>query len=195
MKRFLPSFLLSFFVLGGDLSAQDAPLPTLGAKAPLFSVQSLEYNNFVLAEKLAEIKKARGFLILDFWATWCKPCMRELPVFEKIHKELASKGFQFFAVAVDDKRQDVWKFVKTEKKYTFPVLVDLNAFNAGRKYGADRTLPQLFILDGDGIVRWTHTGEIKNMEAALKGVLEGLKTNSFPEFNGAKIETGDAATH
>lgn len=177
------------------LAAQDAPIPVVGSKAPFFSVQSLEYNNFVLVEKLAELKKTKGFLVLDFWATWCKPCMRELPAFEKIHKELAAKGFHFYAVAIDDKRQDIWKFIKTDKKFTFPVLVDLNAYQAGRKYGADRTLPQIFVIDSDGVVRWQHTGEIKNMEEALKGVLEGLKPGSFPAQKGVQIQTGDSATH
>ena len=187
----LPLLVILFSALAG----QDAPVPKVGAKAPLFAVQSLEYNNFVMAEKIQELKAKKGLLILDFWATWCKPCMRELPEFERIHKELAAKGIQFFAVAIDDKRQDIWRYVKTEKKYTFPVLVDLNAYNAGRKYGADKTLPQLFVIDGEGVIRFQHTGEIKNIEAALKGLVESLQPGSFPEFQGKKIESGEISSH
>jgi thiol-disulfide isomerase/thioredoxin len=175
--------------------AQDAPIPKVGGKAPLFAIQSLEYNNFVMAEKIQELKAKKGLLVLDFWATWCKPCMRELPEFERIHKELSAKGVQFFAVAIDDKRQDIWRYVKTEKKYTFPVLVDLNAFNAGRKYGADKTLPQLFVIDSEGIIRFHHTGEIKNVEAAVKGILESIQPGLFPEYKGKAIDKGETSSH
>jgi thiol-disulfide isomerase/thioredoxin len=167
--------------------------PKPGEKAPLFAVKSIMYENFTLFSALQEAKENNELIILDFWATWCVPCKKEFPIFESIYKELEEKGAKFYAISIDSKRQDVWNYVKNESKVTFPVLFDQNAFNAGKKYGANELLPQLFIIDQEGIVRARHVGEIENLEAVLKHEIETLKPGSFPKHKDIEAKLGEIA--
>lgn len=195
MKMFNRSLLLLFISLSviSAVNVDELGGPKVGEDAPLFSVKSLMYENFTLYNKTKEIKENNGILVLDFWATWCVPCKKEFPIFESIYKELEEKGVEFYAVAIDSKRADVWNYVKNEAKVTFPVLFDQNAFQAGKNYGANELLPQLFIIDSDRVVRARHIGEVKNLEAVLKHEIEMIKPGTFPDYKDIKVEMGEAA--
>ena len=194
LSKIISSLILSaslslVFVSGGDLE------PTLkkGDKAPLFMVQDLKYNKFTLSSVLEDAKENNDLVIFDFFATWCVPCKKEFPVFEKVYKELEEKGVKFYAISIDADRKALWKFIKADTKVTFPVLYDANAFNAGKKYGADKVLPQLFIIDSKGTVQFSHVGEILNLEEVLKSEIEKIKPGSFPEYKDVKAKTGESA--
>jgi thiol-disulfide isomerase/thioredoxin len=193
MKNFL--ILVAMLTFGSFVFAAEPSALKVGDKAPLFAVKTIMYNDFVLTEKIKEAKEKKGLIVLDFWATWCAPCKREFPIFQKIYKELESKNVQFCAVSIDEKRSDLWKYAHVENTWEFQIAHDPNAFNAGKKYGADKLAPQLYIIDGDGVIRFAHEGEIKNLEEALKSQIEALMPGSFPKNKGVKIITGESASH
>ncbi len=187
--------VMSVALLLSTSFAGEIATPKVGEKAPLFSVKTIEFNDLILNERIQEAKEKKGLVVLDFWATWCAPCKREFPVFQKIYKELEAKNIQFYAVSIDEKRADLWKYARIENKWEFQIAHDPNAFNAGKKYGADKLAPQLYIIDGAGVVRYVHAGEIKNLEDALKGLIENINPGTFPKFKDVKVITGESATH
>ena len=62
-------------------------------------------------------------VVLNYWATWCPPCIEEMPSLEKLHEALASKGLAVVAVSVDERFSDIKRFVD-ERNLTFTILHD-----------------------------------------------------------------------
>ena len=191
MKKIL--FLMTLtLVFVSSLSAAKLKNTKLkvGDKAPLFSVPTILYKQFILFDELKKIKKEDGLIIFDFFASWCHACKEEFPDFNKIYEELKKKHIYFYGVGIDSKRSVLWKFVKKDIKVKFPVLFDQNAFKAGHKYGADTILPQLFIIDKHGIVRKIAVGKIEDTANGLKAMIEKIKPGTFPKYKNVKVKTG-----
>ena len=88
----------------------------LAEQAPVdFTAQDLEGNSV----KLSDFKGQP--LVLDFWATWCPPCVRELPILEEIYAQLKSQGLQIVAVSSDARIGEVKKYVE-KHPVSFTVL-------------------------------------------------------------------------
>ncbi len=109
-------------------------------------------------------------VVLNFWATWCPPCKKEMPLFQERYEAHAADGFTIVAVAVDeiDETRD---FVFTFG-IEFPVLIGQEeAIAVGREYGNRiGALPYSVVIDRQGMVRETHRGEVT--ETDLDGWLE-----------------------
>ncbi len=111
-------------------------------------------------------------MLVNFWATWCPPCRKEVPSMVKVYDQLKDKGFEIMAISVDRSRSDVDKFV-AEQNMTFTVLHDKNS-EVAQQYGVFR-YPETFIVDKKGIVRkhlngaveWTDASYIKYLEKLL----------------------------
>jgi peroxiredoxin len=85
-------------------------------------------------------------VLLNFWATWCPPCRREMPDMDKLYQRLASKGLVVLAVS-DEKRETVEGFL-AKQNYTFPVALD-----EGRKVNSAfgiQGIPNSFLFDREG---------------------------------------------
>lgn len=112
-------------------------------------------------------------VVLNFWATWCPPCKKEMPLFQERYEAHAADGFTIVAVAVDeiDETRD---FVFTFG-IEFPVLIGQEeAIAAGREYGNRiGALPYSVVIDREGMVRETHRGEVTeaDLDAWLKSYL------------------------
>jgi len=99
----------------------------------------------------------RGQVVLvNFWASWCPPCIQEMPVLEKLQQKLNEQPFEILAVNVGEKKYRVWKFVKLIS-FDLPVLLDerKDTFNA---WGVS-VLPTSFLLDKQGNIRYRVQGD------------------------------------
>ena len=100
-----------------------------------------------LQGKAWHLRELKGKVVLvNFWATWCPPCRKEMPDLEALYQEFKGKGLVVLAVS-DEDRAKVEPFV-AEKKYTFPVLLD-----AGRKVSEQlriEGIPKTFLYDRAG---------------------------------------------
>jgi cytochrome c biogenesis protein CcmG, thiol:disulfide interchange protein DsbE len=120
---------------------------TIAAKPPLFELKTLEGENYRLSDELG-----KHVIILDFWATWCKPCLRELPHINKIYEKYKDQGLRAYAISIDDASSKS-KIKPTMKRYKFklPVLLDTNQ-TAIRKYNPSKNVPFLIVIGKDGEV-------------------------------------------
>ena len=92
----------------------------VGMQAPDFTLRNLNGN----LEGLSEFKDQ--VVVLNFWATWCEPCLEEMPAFETLYRRYRSQGLTVIAVSLDKgDTSKVAKFVD-EHSLTFPVLLDLD---------------------------------------------------------------------
>ena len=124
------------------VTVADEALTTV--KAPDFEVRYVDSDN-----KLRLSDFAGQVVLVNFWASWCYPCLVEMPEFQKIHDKFKDKGFAVLAVAVFDKLADAKAF-QDEYKYTFPVLFDDQ--EQAKTAFAVEVVPQTFLVSRDGLL-------------------------------------------
>lgn len=113
-------------------------------------------------------------VVLDFWATWCGPCRRWMPIVAKLERELAGKGVAFYAVNAHEPEATVRKYVK-DQKVEVPVLLDADGA-VGTAYGA-RSIPLTVVVGRDGRIVRTLLGlhpEEDLRDALAEAGVEGL---------------------
>ena len=118
--------------------------PENGLPAPNFSLPDLDGQMVSLADYKGKV------VLLNIWATWCPPCLEEMPSMEKLYQELKGEGFEILAVSIDESgAQDVLPFIK-KHKLSFPALTD----SKGTLKNLYQTtgIPESFIIDKDGIL-------------------------------------------
>ena len=108
---------------------------------------------------------------MNFWASWCPPCIKEMPGLQQLQAKLADRPFTILAVNVGEKRYDVWKFTKLVD-FTLPTPLDPNrgTFNA---WGAE-VLPTSFLLDTRGQIRYRVQGDLEWNSDTVISVVERL---------------------
>ena len=90
--------------------------------------------------------------LLDFWATWCTPCMNELPYMKAAYEKYASKGFQIVSVSVDEDINE-WKNTVREQGMTWPQMWNGEEIeNSPAAMYAVRAIPSTFLIDADGTI-------------------------------------------
>lgn len=97
-------------------------------------------------------------LVINFWATWCPPCLEEIPHFVRMQSRLGPQGLQFFGIAIDD-ADKVKRFV-VEQGINYPVVIgQIDALELSRSAGNTRGgLPYTLVLDRSGRVVSQHYG-------------------------------------
>jgi thiol-disulfide isomerase/thioredoxin len=153
---------------GGPPPAQLTPK---GDASPLpndVTVALLDGENLALDSLRGQV------VLLDFWATWCVPCIDALPAYGRIRDRLGSRGFTVVAVSVDASPDDVRAFLRANP-LPYYVANEPQPSLAGR-LGVEM-LPTTFLVDREGRIRKRYDGfdrkELPNLEAAVEALLEG----------------------
>ena len=153
------------------LTATNAELAETGARV------GDRRPDFAHAGINGELWRARDFdgrpTLINFWATWCKPCLREMPLLQSL-AETYSEQLDVVGIAIDDPGQ-VGDFV-AELGISYPILIGTSDVReTQRRFGnPDGMLPYSVIIDADGIIRWRHLGELDEamLDNALRPLLE-----------------------
>jgi cytochrome c biogenesis protein CcmG/thiol:disulfide interchange protein DsbE len=145
IKLFLMIFLVAFLFA---VAKGESKL----SSASNFALDDLNGEKVELKELLN-----KGPVLISFWATTCKPCVRELNKMEEVYLELKEKGFTLLAVNGDGPRSisKVKSFV-AGLKWSFPVLLDKDQ-KVFRLYKV-RGLPHTVLIDKEYKIRYTHAG-------------------------------------
>ena len=145
MKNFQISYLSIFFlfsILFTDCSAADLHL---GKPAPDLTITLLDST-----EQISNKSNLGKIVIVNFWATWCAPCTREMPAFQAIYSKYHDKGLEIIAINMDELKElpKVRNFIKP---YTFHFAhkSDADFKNLGRIW----RLPSTFVIDKQGLLR------------------------------------------
>ena len=141
------------------ISSSSTPSPLgRGSPAPAFELRRLGSDD---ALGLADL---RGKVVLvNFWATWCKPCEDEMPAMERLYRALDGNDFELLAVSVDQEPGAVADFV-SRLGLSFPVLLDPDQ-QVARAYQTFR-FPETLLIGRDGVVVERYVGP-KEWDAAL----------------------------
>ena len=140
--------------------------PALNA-LPDFSLPDLDARSRRSGEWLGKV------LVLNFWATWCPPCRKEMPLFIALQEELGGKGLQFIGIAIDEASK-VREFVNS-LGVNYPILLGENdavqlSHDLGNRF---RGLPFTVIFDRTGRVSHAQAGELQRsaLEAQIRPLL------------------------
>src|SRR5256712_1951425 len=142
MKRYLTSVIMGFVLLG--LLGMAGRPPLVGAPAPDIALKDLQGQEVRLSDLHGKV------VLVNFWATWCKPCKEEMPAMQASYERLRDQGFVVLAVNELEDVEKVAEHIKTHG-HTFLVVMDHNNGVANR-YGVVG-LPASFLIDRQGIVR------------------------------------------
>lgn len=158
--------LLIGFVLGGaigwgilapSLAPREAASGVGRQRAP---ERGLPIGDFELTQLDGEKVRLSDFretpVVINFWASWCEPCKKEMPVFEAVYSEQPEE-FVILAVNPDEGRDTAEKFAGS-LGLTFPILLDEN--QDMQKQLMVRGLPTTFFVDAEGVLRAQHVGEL-----------------------------------
>jgi peroxiredoxin len=112
---------------------------------PKVAVQALDFTAVNLTGKTVKLTDFRGsIVVLNFWATWCVPCLEEMPALERLSKTLAGRKFRVLAIDLQETPEKVQEFAKTHK-FAFDLLLD-PAGEISSHYGVNR-IPVTYVLD------------------------------------------------
>jgi thiol-disulfide isomerase/thioredoxin len=145
-----------------------------------------------LAGKPTSIRSWPGkSLIVNFWATWCGPCRREIPLLRELQKQHGAEGFQIVGVAVDI-REDVIKYAQ-EIGIDYPILIgEQDGLDAVNKFGQGSIgFPFTVFTDNQRRIVLFHLGEIRKEQAeilfgAVRDVISGKLTPAAARVVAAK---------
>ena len=148
----------------------------------VFQSQESEVGTIVMSDFTLEnmdgetisITELRGKkTLINFWATWCPPCIEELPAMEGLNGRLRTKPFTMLAVSVDESWEPIQNFLKMLTRMpTFLILLDRDKYVANKLFGTEK-FPETFLIGPDrrllkkyvGSVNWLHPQQIGHLEA------------------------------
>jgi thiol-disulfide isomerase/thioredoxin len=157
----------------------DAPPKTvlhLGEDAPGFFLPVVDAKaaglNRVVLSNWFEPGQSKA-VVISFFATWCHPCKKELPLLQKLYEKYKAQGLKVVVVSIDRDPKAVASLPEflSQRGLTFPVVSDRFNLLARRYLGTSSALPSLFIADGSGKLVLIRQGYSQGAEAFLEAAL------------------------
>ncbi len=153
---------------------EEAPPPeeVEAEEAPDFTVELAHDGEVSLADYEGRI------LVLDFWATWCTSCVRELPEYQELYDEWDQDQVEYLGMSLDTDMPIIEAFLDGRDDLTLPMA--LASEDVVEAYlGARRTLPSSRVIDGDGMIRYSFTGPATaQVGAAVEALLEEMQADA-----------------
>ena len=147
------------------LKQLDLMKPARARLAEDFTLPTPDGATFRLSEQRGKV------VLVNFWATWCPPCLEEMPAMERLWRRHKDAGFVLVAVSLDTDPKKVPPFVSA-RKFSFPIALDPK-MGVAEKYGV-RALPSSFVLDRDGTVAGIALGPRAWDGGAAHGLVQAM---------------------
>ena len=121
----------------------------IGQQAPDFVLKDFQDKEVKLTDFAGQV------LLVDFWGTWCPPCLKAMPKYVALHQKYADQGFNIIAIATNDRAEAVEKYA-AENDIEFPLpLADDQVLQAYQIMA----FPTTFLVDREGVIQLAQIGE------------------------------------
>jgi peroxiredoxin len=164
------SKIQTLLVLFATIAFNSAFAVEEGEAAPDFTLPSILEGqaDFTLSEMKGKT------VYIDFWASWCAPCLKSLPLYNELYHKYKDQGFEMVAISVDNPVEDGLDFLlDTPLDFTLPADPEGDIPELYGVFG----MPTSYLIDPDGTVRMVHIGfrdgDIEMVEEAIKSALSG----------------------
>lgn len=139
--------------------------PVLPRPAPSFSLKNLAGETTKLSELKGKV------VLVDYWATWCAPCVATMPEMQKLHDKYAARGLTILGVSIDEEGEKKVRPFLAKRKFTYPILLDDQ--NTWKTYNI-KAIPALFLVDKEGhiVKQWIGKPDKKEVEQAVTELLK-----------------------
>ena len=151
---------------GGPAMADRLRNLEVGSESPDFSAADMQGRQFTLSELLDS-----RVVVLDFWATWCGPCLLAMPGLQEVHEEFSGRGVEILAVNLGEDLEQIEGFLD-ENGYTFPVVADEDLAIA-ELFGVSG-IPAQVVVNREGLVESIQVGYSPGIGDDLRQLLERL---------------------
>lgn len=172
VSRLIAAFSIGALAVAAGLTLYlhtlgDSTPATAPDRAPPFELPDLQ------GQPRSSTQWAGRVRIINFWATWCVPCRREIPLLVSLQERYGEQGLQIIGIAIDSAQASA-AFAE-EFGINYPILI-----GAGQGAGLARAfgnrsggIPYTALVDADGRIRYTHTGELRaeDIEPGLRALL------------------------
>ena len=161
--RFLsPLISLVFVFLPFTVSAI-----SVGDTVPSFKARTID------GTKSIAVDDYRGKVVLiDFWASWCPPCLKSLPKYNELRREIGTSDFEIVAVNVDENTEDAKKFL-AKHPVSYPIAKDPKGVLPG-VFGV-KAMPTSYLVDKNGVVKYVHAafkeGDIEKLRVEIEKLI------------------------
>lgn len=164
-SNILKKLILAGFTLIFSMTVTYAASEKMSGKAPNFTLKSRSGKNIKLSELRGQV------VMLNFWASWCGPCRKEMPLLEKISKKYKRLGFTLLGVNVEENSTDAKNYLK-DVKVTFSILFDRTQ-KTSKLYNVS-AMPTTILIDRNGNQRFIHKGYKAGYENDYKKQIKKL---------------------
>jgi thiol-disulfide isomerase/thioredoxin len=156
MKPTVLIIIAALLAMGGGIIARGLLSPTEQTKPtplPDFNLPDVSGNQHNISEWQGKIR------VINFWATWCPPCLKEIPEFIALQEQYAAKGLQFIGIAIDE-QEPVEKYLASTK-INYPVLIgDVTGIALAHQLGNSvDAVPFSIVVNQQGQIIHQHRGE------------------------------------
>lgn len=142
-----------------------------GEKAPAFRLKDASGKPYSIVDY-----RGKNVVFMSFWATWCKPCLLEMPRLEKVFHKYRERGLSLLYINVDTASgQAKARQIAKRKKLTAPVLYDADSKVMGL-YNPKGSVPYAVLIDREGRIQYTHrgfqAGDMEQLEREIEKLLD-----------------------
>ncbi len=140
---------------------------SVGDTVPSFKARTID------GSKSLALEDYRGkVVLLDFWASWCPPCLKSLPKYNDLRREIGTTDFEIVAVNVDENTDDAKKFLQ-KHPVSYPVAKDPKGILPG-VFGV-KAMPTSYLIDKNGVVQYVHAafkdGDMEKIKAEIEKLI------------------------
>ncbi len=160
MKKITNFILIIALLSFASITFSDWQQPTLSHNLSALDrkIEARDFELMNMDEEKVKLSDYRGKVVLiNFWATWCPPCVREMPSMERLYKKIASENFKVLAINQMEDADQVFAFTgQFEDDLSFEILFDTTS-KVSQSYIV-RGLPTTYLIDKKGHVRYSAVG-------------------------------------
>lgn len=140
---------------------------SVGETVPSFKARTID------GSKSLALEDYRGkVVLLDFWASWCPPCLKSLPKYNDLRREIGTANFEIVAINVDENTDDARKFLQ-KHPVSYPIAKDPKGILPG-VFGV-KAMPTSYLIDQNGVVQYVHAafkeGDIEKIKVEIQKLI------------------------